>query len=105
MEFNSGPRLVAGAKFGRAIGQSCGLGLYTGWSNPVSFSASNESVSFFFDRALGLNQFAPVDPSDPPPGDWTAILATMATTPLVSGRGYNLNASLFGNEPTLFGFH
>ena len=82
----------AGGRFAEALAQSCGLGIYGGWSMPIDTEDGNESTSFFFDRALGLNLFPPVDPSNPPPGDWSAIRATMASTARASGKGYNLDA-------------
>jgi len=83
----------SGLQFGTALGQSCGLSLYGGWSLPVHTSDGNETTSFYFDRALGLNQFAPIDPSGPPPANWASILVTMGSTARASGQGYDLNQS------------
>jgi hypothetical protein len=87
-----------GEYFGNFLGQNLGLGLYGGWSLPVKCFDGNETSSFFFDRALGLNLFAPIDLSKPPPGDWSAITGTMSSTPRASGVGYNLNQSDEGEE-------
>lgn len=83
-----------GVQFGEALGKGCGLTVYGGWSIPIFDTRANETTSFFFDRALGLNQFAPVDPSYPPPGDWGAIMATMATTSRASDGSSTLNQSI-----------
>jgi len=93
-----------GSAFATALGEGCGLSLYAGWSLPAATADDNETASFFFDRALGLNQFAPIDPTSPPPGDWAAILATMGSTSRASGRPYSLAKSLFQGQTSTFSF-
>jgi hypothetical protein len=95
---------VPGVDFGTALGKNSGLCLYGGWSTPVLTTMANETASFFFDRALGLNRFAPVDPSSPAPGDWGAILATMAATTRASDGSSTLNKSVQDTEISTFSF-
>jgi len=69
-----------GRDFVTNLQQHNGLDLFAGWSQPVVVVDANETSSFFFDRAFGLNQFQPVDATNPPPNDWTSISGIMQTT-------------------------
>jgi len=84
----------SGIAFAKSLSSTNGLAVYGGWSKPSNTYDGDETSSFFFDRALGLNQFAPVDPSSPPPADWASILNTMQNTNRASGVGYNLATSV-----------
>ncbi len=85
----SGPGLV----FAQSLKARNNLGVYGGWSQPVYIPDDIESMLFFFDRALGINQFAPVDAANPPPQDWSTVLSAMVANARASGNGTHLNAS------------
>ena len=78
--------------------EGLGLSVMGGWSKENVTLDADETSSFFFDRALGLNVFAPVDPSSPPPMDWASILTTMQNTARAGGAGSNLNVSNLPNS-------
>ena len=82
-----------GLAFAQSLKAGNNLGVYGGWSQPVYIPDDVESMLFFFDRALGINQFAPVDASNPPPADWSTVLSAMGSNARASGNGTNLNAS------------
>jgi len=84
----------SGITFANSLSTTNGLSVYGGWSKPSITYDGDETSSFFFDRALGLNQFAPVDPTNPPPDDWAGILTIMQNSNRASGVGYNLATSV-----------
>lgn len=87
-----------GLTFAQSLKASNNLSVYGGWSQPVYIPDDNESMLFFFDRALGINQFAPADASNPPPAPWSKVVADMVSNARASGNGTNLNAS----DPSLY---
>jgi len=88
---------TAGRAFASSLG-ALGLSVMGGWSKENVTLDANETSSFFFDRALGLNAFAPVDPGNPPPMDLASILTTMQNTSRASGAGSSLNISNLPNS-------
>jgi len=91
-----------GQAFVASLQQHSGLHLFAGWTNPVVIIDGNETSSFFFDRALGVGQFPPVDLVDPEPNDWSSILGIMQSTNRASLPSVLLstsNPSRFASQP------
>jgi len=57
-----------------------GLSVYAGWTLPSLTKYASQSVEFAVDRLLGLDMQPPVDPTNPPPSTWKALVSTLATT-------------------------
>jgi hypothetical protein len=89
------------ANFWGALQTASGLGDYSGWSQPVDEGAATQTADFFFDRMLGLNQAAPVDPSLPPPGTVAKTAALLATT----ARGIGSSNMDHDGSTNVFSFH
>jgi len=70
-----------------------GLGVYLGWTNSVDHLDANENASFFFDRTLGLDMAAPIDPTDPPPSPWSTVYGLMSDTQHQDGTPSDMNVS------------
>jgi|GEM_PF-5076031 len=90
------------ANFWGPLQSHSGLGDYSGWSQPVDEVAATQTADFFFDRMLGLNQAAPVDPSLPPPATVAATAALLTTTSRGDGSTSNMNQD---GPDNVFSFH
>lgn len=74
---------------------NAGAGLYVGWSTATDDAYSTPTVQFFFDRMLGTDAVAPIDPSNPPPMDWAGVKTAMSST-LIPGTQVH-----YGHSPSV----
>ena len=57
-----------------------GVANYGGWTLPEDTNQSTPTSAFIFDRLLGINAVAPVDPSNPPPATFQQLRGLLLNT-------------------------
>ena len=80
-----------------------GVAVYGGWTIEESSFESNDTSLFIFDRMLGVNTVAPVDPANPPPATFALMSGLLASTDRPD-RGIPYNTSLINGIASTFKF-
>jgi hypothetical protein len=80
-----------GLAMASTLESSSGLSAYGGWNAPVLSYDTFETLEFFFDRALGLDLVAPIDPSNPPPQLFSEVYSMMGSAQRQDGTNSTMS--------------